>query len=257
MEFLEFANHLWGATKPTIVLTDYKSDTRFFRTKAIPSCVRNACDYVLQFIFKIAHIAGSVNAAASFLSRLQAKVTVEFRLKIQEDIKTTPLEVKTSSSEVAKEKKFFFTQTDDEKETEEQTFEHKSQCKRNKTAKVGNEAPPSMKPSFEEFTRIDGNSMSYSINAIKANSRIRVEQDVDLVLNNLKLKLLRKQHDKVLLTSNSRFEHCKSNEDCIMLKYGLQIRSYCGETGRVKYYHFFIPKQLVDEVLWSQHGEFR
>ena len=36
MAFLEFAQILWEATKPTIVLTDNKSVTRFFQTKAIP-----------------------------------------------------------------------------------------------------------------------------------------------------------------------------------------------------------------------------
>ena len=68
MEFLKFAHILWETTKPTIVLTDNKSVTRFFQTKAIPPSLWNACDYVLQFNFKIAHIAGSVNTAANFLS---------------------------------------------------------------------------------------------------------------------------------------------------------------------------------------------
>ena len=70
MAFLEFAHILWEATKPTIVLTDNKSVTRFFQTKAIPPSLWNACVYVLQFNFKIAHIAGSVNTAADSFSRL-------------------------------------------------------------------------------------------------------------------------------------------------------------------------------------------
>ena len=70
MAFLEFAHILWGTTKATILLTDNKSVTRFFQTKAIPPSLCNACnacDYVLQFDFKIAHIAGSANTAADFL----------------------------------------------------------------------------------------------------------------------------------------------------------------------------------------------
>ena len=58
MAFLEFAHILWEATKRTIVLTYNKSVNRFFQTKAIPPALWNACDYVLQFNFKIAHIAG-------------------------------------------------------------------------------------------------------------------------------------------------------------------------------------------------------
>ena len=127
MAFLEFAHILREATKPTIVLTDNKSVTRFFQTKAIPPALWNACDYVLQFNFKIAHIAGSVNTAADFLSRLERKVTEKIRLKIRDDIQTTPIEVTTNSSEVAEEEQIFFTQADDGKESEEQTLERKEQ----------------------------------------------------------------------------------------------------------------------------------
>ena len=41
-----------------------------------------------------------------------------------------------------------------------------------------------------------------------------------------------------------------------MFKDGLLFRKNYGETGSVKYYHFLIPKQLVNEVLRSLHGEF-
>ena len=125
LAFLEFAHILWEATKPTIVLTDNKSVTRFFQTKAIPPALWNACDYVLQFNSKIAHIAGSVNTAADFLSRLELKVTEKIRLKIWEDIQTTPIEITTSSSDVADEEQVFFTQTDNDNESEAQTFERK------------------------------------------------------------------------------------------------------------------------------------
>ena len=129
MIILEIAHILWEATKPTIALTDKKSVTRFFQTKAIPPSLRNACQYVLQFNFKIAHIAGSVNTAADFLSRLELKITERIRLKIREDVQTTLIEVTTSSSDVADEEQFLFTQTDDQDETEEQTLQRKQQSR--------------------------------------------------------------------------------------------------------------------------------
>ena len=121
--FLEFAQILWETSKPTIVLTDNKSVTRFFRTKGIPPSLWNACDYVLQFSFKIAHIAGSINTVADFLSRLELKVTEKIHLKTREIIQTTPIEVSTSSSDVADEEQFFFTQTDGQHETEERNLQ--------------------------------------------------------------------------------------------------------------------------------------
>ena len=107
MAFLEIAHIFWEATKQSIVLTVNESVTRFFQTKEIPPSLWNACDYVLQFNFKIAHIAGSVNIAADFLSRLQLKVTERIRLKIREDVQTTPIDVTTTSSDVADEEQFF------------------------------------------------------------------------------------------------------------------------------------------------------
>ena len=104
---------------------DNKSVTRSFQTKAIPPALSNACGYVLQFNFKIAHIAGSVNTEADFLSRLELKVTEKIRLKIREDIHTTPIEVSTCSSDVADEEQFFFTHADDTNESEQQTLERK------------------------------------------------------------------------------------------------------------------------------------
>ena len=131
MAFLEFAHILWEAVKPTIVLTDNKSVTRFFQTEAIPPALWSARDYVLQFNFKIAHIAGSVNTAVDFLSRFELKVTEKIRLKIREDVHTTPIEVTTSSYDVAEEEQFFFTHADDINESEEQTLERKEQLRQN------------------------------------------------------------------------------------------------------------------------------
>ena len=256
MEFLEFAHILWEATKPKFVLTDNKSVTRFFQTKAIPPALCNACDYVLQFDFKIAHIAGSVNTAADFLSRLELKVTEKIRLKTKEDIQTTPIEVKTSSSDVAEEEHFFFTQADNNGESEEHIFERKEQSRQNVKRWAANEESSALKTSVKDTTKIDGNTTSYSMNGSKANARIRVEQDVDLVLKNMKLKVLGQQHDEVLMMTDPRYMNYKANEDSIIRKDGLLFRINFGETGSVKYYQILIPRQLVNEVLRSLCGEF-
>ena len=141
MAFLEFAHILWESTKPTTVLTRNKSVTRFFQTKAIPPSLWNACDYVLQFDFNVAHIAGSVNTIADFLSRLEMKVTERIRFKIREDVQTIPIEVTTSSSDVADEEQFFFTHTDCEDETEEETLERKEKSRKEATEWLAHEEP--------------------------------------------------------------------------------------------------------------------
>ena len=134
MAFLEFTHILRETSKPT---TDNKSVTRFFQTKAIPPSLWNACDYVLQFNFKIAHITGSVNNAADFLSRLELKVTEKIHLKIREDVQRTPIEVSTSSSDVADEEQIFFTHPDSQDETEEQILRKKKTISE-KCSRMGN-----------------------------------------------------------------------------------------------------------------------
>ena len=162
----------------------------------------------------------------------------------------------TSSSDVADEEQIFFTQTDNYNESEEQTLERKEQSRQIAKQWAANEELPALKTSVKEFTKTDGNTTSYSMNGIKATARIRVEQDVDLVPKNKKLKILGQPYDEVLIMTDSRYKNYKANEDRIILKDGLLYRQYFGETGSVKYYQNLIPKQLVKEVLRSLHGEF-
>ena len=235
MAFLELAHILWEATKPTIGLRDNKSVTRLFQTKAVRPALWNAYDYVSQLIFKIVHNVVSVNTAVDFLSRLELKFTDNIRLKIREDIETTPIEVTTSSSDVADEKRFFFTQAEIKDNLEEQTVEGTEQSRQYAKQWVANEEPSCLKTSVKKITKIDGNTTSYSMFGIKINARMREEQDVDLVLKKMKLKILGQPHDEVLMTTDPRYKYYKANEDRINLKNGLLLRKYFGETGRVKY----------------------
>ena len=69
---------------------------------------------------------------------------------------------------------------------------------------AANEESSALKISVKEFTKIDGNTASYSMNGINANAKIRVQQDVDLVRKNMKLKILGQPHDAVLMMTDSR-----------------------------------------------------
>ena len=92
------------------------------------------------------------------------------------------------------------------------------------------------------------------MNGIKANAGIRVEQDVDLVLKNMKLKIVGQPHDEVLMMTDSRYKNYTANEDRINLEDGLLFRKFL-ETGSVKYHQILIRKHIINEVLSSIHGE--
>ena len=78
----------------------------------------------------------------------------------------------TSSSDVADEEQFFFTHADAEDQTEEQILQRKEQYWKKETEWVLNEEPSSMKLSVQEFTNIEGNTTSYSINLFKPNAGV-------------------------------------------------------------------------------------
>ena len=59
----------------------------------------------------------------------------------------------------------------------------------------------------ERIYEIDGSTTSCSMNGIWANARIRVEQDVDLVLKNMKLEKLGQPHDEVPITTDPQYKH--------------------------------------------------
>ena len=172
-----------------------------------------------------------------------------------EDIQTTPFEVTISSSDVADEGQFFFTQADNNDESEEQTLVRKDQSRQNAKQYAANEGPSALKTFEQEFTKIDGNTTSYSMKGIKTNGQIGEKQDVDVVLKNMKLKILGQPHDEGLIMTDSRYKNYKANEDRIILKDGLLYRKYFGKTGSVKYCEIFIPKHLVNKVLRNLHRE--
>ena len=126
--FLEYSHLLWEATLPTLVMTDNRSVTRFFQTKAIPPTLWNACDYVLQFNFHIMHVAGTQNTAADFLSRIELTPKERVELKIREDITIRPIQVNLQSTDVADEEQLFFL-PDETIETEEEILLQKEQAR--------------------------------------------------------------------------------------------------------------------------------
>ena len=114
-----------------------------------------------------------------------------------------------------------------------------------------------MSTSVKEFTKIDEKATSYSMNGIKANVKIQVQQDIDIVFKNPELKILKQTYHELLLTTNKRYKHYKTNEDRIIIKDGLIFRKNYRKTVSVKNYKFLQSKHLVDEVFRILHGDFR
>ena len=197
--FKEFGHIFWGTPKPVIILTDNKSVTRFFQAKIIPPTLWNACDYVIQFNFTIAHIPGKNNTAADYLSRLEISPKEKLILRIREDIPTTPIELHVQSAGVSEEGQIFFT--DDDDETEEQIL----QRKRNARAHPAHQLPDI---SFEKFTTHKSQYHKLStIQKLTSINSIAVEQNNDIILQQLRLKILKENYSESILMQDNRYQH--------------------------------------------------
>ena len=243
--FKEFGHIFWGAPKPVIILTDNKAVTRFFQTKIIPPALWNACDYVIQFNFVIAHIPGAQNTAADYLSRLEADPKDKLVMKIREDVQTLPIEINVQSAGVSQEEQIFYTNDDDE--TEEQLWARKEAIRKN--------------PATDEPTVT---IQTLSTNLVKQHPDIQVrlrktnqiiiEQSKDAVLQQLKAKLLHEEYSENLPHQDTRYRHYANNLEPIVLKDEILTRQYFDETGNVKYHQILLPQHLLQELLQSLHG---
>ena len=117
-DFVEFGHLMWGSTFPVIVFTDNRSVTRFFQAKLIPPALWNSCDYVLQYNFVIAHVAGSMNTAADFLSRTEVNPTEKLEMNIRNDIQTKAIEVNIQSTGIVEEEQIFILPDDEIEENQ-------------------------------------------------------------------------------------------------------------------------------------------
>ena len=263
--FMEYSHILWESTKPVVVLTDNKSVTRFFQTKIIPPALWNACDFVLQFRFTIAHVPGKMNTAADFLSRLDLHPKDKVHLTIRDDITTTPIQVNIQSSDVAEEEQFFFT-PDDDTETEEQIWERKLRARKKFTAK--DDSPPPASETTIETTSSNQEVTIFQTEVLVTQTTpgttteddsplktMRHQQDKDNVLRNYKLRLLKEPYNEQLLASDPRAARYIAQDSRIILKDGLLYRQYFDNAGKVKFLQILLPEHLIDSFILAHHGQ--
>ena len=202
MAFKELGHIFSGATKPVIIMTDSKSVTRFFQTKMIPPPLWNACDFVLQFNFTIAHIPGKMNTAADFLSRLEMDPNEKIILKIREDIPTKAIEVNSECTGIAQEEPVFFDPTDPQETTEKELWKRKEKARN----AIPND-PPVIKLSCYYANDLHKDTTIVNIAQLTKPSRILIEQNSDPTLLNFKREMLGLPFDEQILLNDARYMH--------------------------------------------------
>ena len=249
--FVEFGHLMWGSTFPVIVFTDNRSVTRFFQAKLIPPVLWNACDYVLQYNFVIAHVAGSMNTAADFLSRTEVNPTEKLEMTLRNDIHTKAIEVNIQSSGIVEDEQIYILPDDDVDEN--QLWPEKHNVLEQAQNETHNE-PENDVNELQQFHKPTSGLISCSSGHFKDNARIRLEQNNDVGLRNLRAKLEGNPFDKNELASDHRYQHYLQNITRIEIKQEVLTRRYYTDTGILSHYQILLPKQLLDEFLHALHG---
>ena len=110
--------------------------------------------------------------------------------------------------------------------------------------------------SFEKFTthKSDYRTLS-TIQKLSYTNSIAVEQNNDVILQQMRLKILKESYSETVLTQDSRYQHYCRQMDRLFVMDEIITRQYLEETGSVKYNQVLLPKHLVQDLLESLHGK--
>ena len=182
---------------PTEACNDQQqvSDT-FLPKESDPPHAMECVRLCAAFQFSYMHEAGTQNTAAEFLSSVDLNPKERVELKIGEDI----------------------------------TIRHSRDSRRNSRDRRGNittkqqarqnaphEETTKIKVTIKETAPIPINKASYTLEAIKEDARIRVEQYTNLVFKAIKRKLISEEYDKRLLQTNPRAKRLLVHEDRLIV----------------------------------------
>ena len=81
-----------------------------------------------------------------------------------------------------------------------------------------------------------------------------IEQQNDLILHQLRLKLQKEEYSETILQQDSRYRHYCRQIDRLSVQDDIIFRDYYDETGSVQFRQALLPIHLVTELLQSLHG---
>ena len=168
-------------------------------------------------------------------------------LRIREDIPTTPIELHVQSAGVSEEEQIFYTEDDDE--TEEQILQRK---------KAARDHPTNQLPDIS-FKKLATHKSDYykltTLQKLTNPNSIAVDQNNDVILQQLRLKILKENYSETNLLQDNRYQHYCRQMDRLSVIDEIITRQYFDETGSTKNNQVLLPKHLVSELLESLHGK--
>ena len=194
----------------------------------------------------IAHVAGTMNTAADFLSRTEVYPTEKLEMTIRNDIHTKAIEVNIQSTGIVEEEQIYVLPDD---EIDENQLREEKQNIRNQAQTETRNDPENAVSELQQFHKPTSGLISCSSGYFKENARIRLEQNNDIVLRNLRAKLEGNPFDENELASDYRYQHYLQNITRIEIKQEVLTRKYYTDNGTISHYQILLPIQLLDEFL--------
>ena len=110
--------------------------------------------------------------------------------------------------------------------------------------------------SFEKFTthKSDYHKL-FTLQKLSYANSIAVERNNDVILQQLRLKILKESYSETILLQDTRYQLYCRQMDRLSVMDEIITRQYFDETGSVKYNQVLLPKHLVQELLESLHGK--
>ena len=98
-------------------------------------------------------------------------------------------------------------------------------------------------------------TVDYREGHFKDNAKIRLEQNNDPVLRNLRARIESESYDETEFTQDYRNKHYLQKLPRIEVQQDVLTRKYYNDTGMISHYQVVLSKQLLDEFLHALHGQ--
>ena len=192
-----------------------------------------------------------MNTAADFLSRTEVNPTEKLEMTLRNDIHTKAIEVNIQSSGIVEEEQIYILPDD---EVDENQFWQEKHNVREQAQNETHNEPENDVNELQQFHKPTSGLISCSSGHFKDNARIRLEQNNDVVLRNLRAKLEGNPFDENELALDHRYQHYLQKITRIEIKQEVLTRRYYTDTGITSHYQILLPKQLLEEFLHALHG---
>ena len=176
-----------------------------------------------------------MNTAADFLSRTEVNPIEKLEMSIRNDIQTRSIEVNIQSTGIVEEEQFYIPP--DDAIEENQLWEEKLNVRNQARNETHNDSGNSI-TELQNFHKPTSGLNTCSEGHFKDYARIRNEQNSDIVLRILRVKLEGNPFDENDLASDYRYQHYFQNLIRIETKQEVLTRRYHTNTGTT---HITLP----------------